>query len=797
MRLTAYLFLLFTTLPTICFSQQADEQLEQIIHRFGEKSRVRALPAVYLHLDKTVYVRNEHIWFTAYLINGAPETAHTLYVSLTDPMKKRTVLREQFVLSNFLAQGYLMLPDSLETGEYRLTAYTNSYLQDQRQEVFQQAISVRAPDKSRLQVADMSQPGDYGQPLKVKYKVTNYEQKPADKEDFVYALYMNNRMLDSGRKKTDIWGEVPLQLKAPPDTVSELVLDVKAYYKNESKSTRLPVAMNEPLRMRWFPEGGQLVEGRRMRVAFEITEKGRALAVSGTLFADGLPVTTFTSNTAGRGWMYFVPFAGKKYTVQLNDRKTAVTAALPEIKPDGYTLFVTTGLPGDTLTAEITAPKDENDCYVVLHNYHEAFFSGAVNLPQGAARIKIPLHDMPRGMANLTLFDKQGEPVAERAVMLQNAKRLNVSITTDSAEYHTRSKVKTTIKVTNNKGEPVKAVLSVGMALDKRIDTLRFRNIDRYYYFEQHLPAATLLPAHRFFENEQQLEELLLTKCWTRYQPKAEPLPAPQVYDENLHGQVLLRQKPLRRPATMLLLSTESSSLLTTDSAGRFRISYEQLRGPADTKFSITALGGERRTELQDYSVVLDKNPLDTLNRQLTEVYIPYQPLKEDILSAEEKIKMKSMLKEVVVKARNEDYYNEFRSKTCNDWVCMYNVLNCRNHPYGTKPESGMQYKYGSGMVTYRACAQDSAAATAFMKKIHGTWYTKEFYLADYSTFNPPDPEMHTTIYWNHSAMTDNNGELHLSFYTNDLTGRFAFIAEGFSDEGVMSGRGWIRVVDK
>lgn len=777
--------------------QRSSPVIDSMVVSFGEKSQVRGLPAVYLHLDKTIYVRNEHIWFTAYLLNGSPETEQTLYVALTDPMKKEVLVQSRFVMSKYMGQGYLMVPDSLESGEYRLVAYTSSYLKSQQQEVFQQAISIRAPDKSRIIVNDLSGPVQTGQPLSLKYKVTNYEQKPADKEPLIYRLYDGNHLLDSGRKQTDIWGEVQLKLPPAPDSTRELVMDINTSYKKEPRNIRIPLQVRTPLRVRWFAEGGSMVAYRRSRMAFEISENGRALSAQGELLAAGLPVATFRSNTAGRGWLYFVPMPGVEYSLKLLDRKEAIPVTLPDILPDGYTLYVENALPEDTLDVTIHTPDNDSSCFVALHNYHDIYFSGAILLPRHQARIRLPMHEVPRGLVTLTLFSGSGEPVAERAILAHNSQRLQVNITTDSAQYHTRSKVKVKVKVTNSKGEPVRGMLSAGLALDKRVDTLRFRDIDRYYYFEQHLPSPAILPGFRFFDDERQLEELLLTKCWTRYRKDAPPLPPSVIYEEDLHGQLLLNHKPVKKPGVLLLIGTGKAGMISTDSSGRFTIPVEQLRAPADSRIAISAVGGQKRTELQDYTVELNDPPYDTLNRALTGIYIPYQPLPEDILSADEKIKMKTMLKEVVVKSRNDDHFGEFRSQNCNDWVCQYNILNCSNHPYGSKPQSGATYNYRGQPVVYRACKEDSIAATGFMKKVDGIWYSKEFYVADYSTNSAPDPEMFTTVYWNHGAMIHDNGEVEFSFYTNDLTGRFCFIIEGFTDQGLMSGRTWFKVANE
>lgn len=103
-------------------------------------------PALFLHLDKSLYTGNEIIWFTGYMMNLNKQDADnysTLYVTLNDPIKKQPLLSSRFVLENGLCQGVLQLPDSFPAGDYSLVAYTDHLFNHPDDAVFQQWISVR------------------------------------------------------------------------------------------------------------------------------------------------------------------------------------------------------------------------------------------------------------------------------------------------------------------------------------------------------------------------------------------------------------------------------------------------------------------------------------------------------------------------------------------------------------------------------------------------------------------------------------------------------------------------------
>lgn len=64
---------------------------------------------------------------------------------------------------------------------------------------------------------------------------------------------------------------------------------------------------------------------------------------------------------------------------------------------------------------------------------------------------------------------------------------------------------------------------------------------------------------------------------------------------------------------------------------------------------------------------------------------------------------------------------------------------------------------------------------------------TREFYIPPPSDNNKEiRKDFRTTIYWNHTIVTDENGKANLSFYNNDAVSAFRITAEGFSRTGLL-----------
>ena len=110
---------------------------------------------LYLHLDKTIYVHNENIWFSAYLLRSATNVKehHTVFVFLSRKDTKQIVLQQKFVMANGLASGYLFLPDTLSATFYDLIAYTNQLPHESPEDVFHQEIRLASSSPDLYQIS--------------------------------------------------------------------------------------------------------------------------------------------------------------------------------------------------------------------------------------------------------------------------------------------------------------------------------------------------------------------------------------------------------------------------------------------------------------------------------------------------------------------------------------------------------------------------------------------------------------------------------------------------------------------
>ncbi len=115
-----FVLLFFILLSTLCSGSSQQTNSDSL--NFIEK--------VYLHTDRTNYYSGDDIWFKAYLIEATgkllTDNSMNLHVELISPDQK-IIDSHILKLDNGLGNGDFHLAKKIESGCYRLRAYTNYY----------------------------------------------------------------------------------------------------------------------------------------------------------------------------------------------------------------------------------------------------------------------------------------------------------------------------------------------------------------------------------------------------------------------------------------------------------------------------------------------------------------------------------------------------------------------------------------------------------------------------------------------------------------------------------------------
>jgi len=97
------------------------------LSNFNEQQRYFS-EKIYIHTDKPIYFANDILWFKAYnlsnLKNGLSTISKVIYIELLDE-KNNPKVQAMVAAKDGTANGSLQLSKLIETGTYRLRAYTN------------------------------------------------------------------------------------------------------------------------------------------------------------------------------------------------------------------------------------------------------------------------------------------------------------------------------------------------------------------------------------------------------------------------------------------------------------------------------------------------------------------------------------------------------------------------------------------------------------------------------------------------------------------------------------------------
>ncbi|MBS1529605.1 MAG: carboxypeptidase regulatory-like domain-containing protein [Bacteroidetes bacterium] len=200
--------------------------------------------------------------------------------------------------------------------------------------------------------------------------------------------------------------------------------------------------------VQFFPEGGTIVTGIRSRVAFKaIGPSGLGVNVKGNITDnDNKLITSFTSAHLGMGSFELTPEPGKTYKAKLSFADgTTQTIDLPKAEEKGITLSVNNdAIP--LAKVRITA----NDAYFKENkgkDYTLLIYSGGIattvdcTLDSTVTVLDILKRKLFTGVATITIFSPNNEPLCERLIFVQNYDQLSLNVSTDKGQYAPREKV--------------------------------------------------------------------------------------------------------------------------------------------------------------------------------------------------------------------------------------------------------------------------------------------------------------------------------------------------------------------
>ena len=600
------------------------------------------------------------------------------------------------------------------------------------------------------------------------------------------------------------------------------------------KGTNSPQEESRPVaRLSFFPEGGYLIDGIPTKVAFKAWDgKGMPAEVKGVLQENGKEIARLETVHDGMGFVFMLPRKTSSYKVVLSDGQEFSFA---EVADSGLSIYLRKQT-DEYLEFHLCQPKEAAPQKIRLTGRMRGkLYCMAEGTLRDILRIKIPVKEFPlQGIAEFTLYNENGQPMAERLVYVHPERKLHIELNTDSARYFTRGKGKLNVKVTDEAGNPVQAHLGLSIFDRAYQNELNPENMLSYCHLSTEIKGNIHNPAYYFDGNNKDrlsaLDLLLLTQGWRRYVwEKADTAMLADCFlSDEIKGRQILGKKKKRKELgngeQLLQVSGPNAEnrFVLIDSLGKFVVPTDLMLGlrggyvylkpmldkdeykPSVIVEETFGKAGSLRKSCQSYFPYM--NP----SQVLSELQLDYPIISQDssILLSEITVTGKKgrVFRDKMMGRLDSLYQEDFGPWVCkHGWLENYKEGYTHHHdpryvPFPddgeprTKPVIGKTYNimkakyFGRAFepVDYQKVIYEGPVYTEEellrmnnLWRVKGYYGTREFYQPDELDMQSPIPDARNVLLWKPDIVTDEKGEAEVEFFCSDINTSFVGVMEG------------------
>ncbi|KYG85788.1 hypothetical protein AWW67_00695 [Roseivirga seohaensis] len=760
--------------------------------------------SIYLQLNKSVFELGEDLWFSATVLNAQSllpsRQDSSLFVELRSKAENQVVFKEIFEISNGFAEGHIFLADTLKQGEYSLFAFTRNSFSDEVKKAKSILLKSRITPSILVDVNFDNALMTKENSLSPKVKVVRRSGELVKNAKINAEIWNENKRVARVKTTTDSLG-IAIPIFSKLKTFENLVLKIDVDSDLGEEQFELPVTLptnTQRIQFNLMPEGGNLVQGVSSQIAFKaVQQNGTPINIDSAVVIDekGALVTSFKSRHNGMGSFYFLPLPSKQYSVSIIAPKIDSIFNFPQIYEAGFVLNVSKQTENEVLFAVKKSEGFEGDSLTFrIEQRGQLFYESKIIMSGDGTLVKIPTQSLPRGILKANLSNSAGQILSERLVFVNNQNSLNITYKLNKANYTTKERVDLKLKVTDNQGAPVQTVLGLSVVDEIFKSVFDEDNIVSFFYLSNEIRGQVHNPKSYFSgdlkRDRDNLDLLMLTQGWRSYR-------WPRILSENLTDsdlKVTVKINPNSVSKKVLkaldqqkiqVVSMFGASILSTDKSGELLISDSMLYWSKGGKmfFKTDQLEGALLNFHTPFDATV-KWSWDMLDQQKrifasTKNWNVLPQIENDV----------KRLDDFVVEATQDQYgvagghaRNIIEGKNT-DYVCTFDILNCRNHSFGRKPRDGERLYINGVLKTYRA-PKEANSTTYF----NGYYGIPEVYEPDYDKV-PEDrvfTDFRNSLIWRPSILTNENGEATVSFFTSDIRSIFNVHIDAYGDNGQM-----------
>lgn len=294
---------------------------------------------------------------------------------------------------------------------------------------------------------------------------------------------------------------------------------------NTTKSNDFP-KVNDSVHyeVKFFPEGGDLVNGLQSEVGFHVVNQyGEGVNSIGEIInRQNDTILHFHPYKFGIGHFYLTPDKSQQYKaiVKIKGGPT-LYVPLPDIEKNGLVMHVQ-DLPDNRLRVVVSSTMNEDKfCYLIVRTRESIKTAEVLFFKNRQATFTLDKNKLGEGISQFTIFNNMEQPVCERLYFIPPLKRLAIHAETNQPSYSPRNKTILQLHTNNETNIPIEANMSVSVYKLDSLQTADQSNILSYIWLKSELRGYIESPGY-YFQNSndsinQAADNLMLTQGWRRF----------------------------------------------------------------------------------------------------------------------------------------------------------------------------------------------------------------------------------------------------------------------------------------
>ncbi len=549
---------------------------------------------VFVQIDRNIYKPGDTIYFEAYIrdqFTGIFDSRSVAMYALLFNENNIKIDSSRFKISYSTVSGWMAIPANADFGKYHFVAFTSTMQNFDPADAFQLDLYVkkRSSNLDKIAITFNKEKYNPGDTLEANIKITDPLGSPVNKQKITGSFLTDKYFVESDETKTNNTGECVIRFTIPDTITSQprFKVTTKQNTKKESVTKDVYIPYEDPyFELRFLPEGGTFVEGLEQRIGFNATNfKGQPLLIEGLLKnSSGSILDTIKSGTFGPGCFSCTAQPGL-YVELIKGLGSEKIWPLPVPVTEGFSLYVT---PIDyrSFAVEVQSTNYNSDTVTVTGTVNTTQVFSQELILNKKQRMVIVTDQLPAGVANITLFNKDLRPVAERLFYVNSDKHLKFTIETDKV-YEPGQETELSISVTDGLGNPAKGFFSIAVtdSVTGISSELFTPGIEYAFNYQSHLinnlpPKVLAKGLENMTDTERDL--LLMAYGWSQFNWDFTPgkTEDKQIINYDMLKMRILYSLPGRRAGRSLnILSLEGLSIahLTTDQSGEISFPLDSL----------------------------------------------------------------------------------------------------------------------------------------------------------------------------------------------------------------------------